>query len=95
MIEITDRFYISADTNCYKVLEKTQVQDEKSENYGKDVFENVGYFVTIEQCINGILKAMSREYVAKETKNTMQDLKDEIRKQNEIIRNSLKEIKDI
>ena len=89
MIKVTDRFYITADTNCYKVIEKATVQDEESKNFGKEVTKDIGYFTTIEQCLSGILKVMSREYVSKETQNTIADLKEELHKQNKLIKESV------
>lgn len=95
MIKVTDRFYIVADTNCYKVQEKATIQDENSKNYGNVVFRDVGYYVSIEQCINGILKTLSREYIAKDTENNIADLKEEIKKQNKLIKESLGELNEI
>lgn len=40
MVKITDRFYINATTNCYTLQEKTTVQDENSENYGKGIYKD-------------------------------------------------------
>lgn len=37
MVKVTDRFYITANSNCYTLQEKTKVQDVKSENYGNKV----------------------------------------------------------
>lgn len=28
MIKITDKYYITADTNCYKLIEKSTIKDE-------------------------------------------------------------------
>ena len=55
MVKINERFYINADTNCYKLQEKTTVQDENSKNFGQEVFKDLGYYSTLESCLNGIL----------------------------------------
>ena len=67
MIKINDRFYIDADTSCYKLQEKTTVQDETSKNFGQEVFKDLGYYTTLESCLNGILKTLTREYIGKDT----------------------------
>lgn len=80
MIKIDDRFYINATTNCYSLQEKTTIKDEKSKNFGQELFRDLGYYTTIEDCLNGFLKVKTREYISKETINTIQDLKKEIKK---------------
>lgn len=85
MIKITDRFYINATTHCYTLQEKTKVQDENSENYGKEFYKDLGYYVSIENCLQGILKTTTREFISQEQENTMQDLIKEIHKTNELI----------
>ena len=89
MIKVTERFYINADMNCYKLQEKTTVQDETSKNFGKEIFKDVGYFITIEQCIEAILKVQSREYVSRSEENTIKDLKNFIAEQVKEIKSSL------
>lgn len=64
MIKVTDRFYINANSNCYTLQEKTKVQDVKSENYGKEIFKDLGYYTTLENCLKGILKTTTREFIA-------------------------------
>ena len=51
MIKVTDRFYINANCNCYTLQEKTTVKDENSENYGKEIFKDLGYYTTLENCL--------------------------------------------
>ena len=85
MIKITDRFYINATTNYYTLQEKTTVQDENSENYGKEIYKDLGYYTSIENCLQGILKTTTREFISQEQENTMQDLIKEIHKTNELI----------
>ena len=79
MIKVTDRFYIDADTKNYVLKEKTTVQDTESQNYGKEVFKDLGYYQTIESCLNGILKTTTREFISKNEINTIQDLKSYIK----------------
>ena len=87
MIQVTKRFYIDANSNCYMLQEKTKVQDENSKNYGKEIFKDLGYYTTLESCIKGMLKTMTREYVSKDEVNTMKELQEQIKKTDELIRN--------
>ena len=86
MIKITDRFYINADTKCYSLQEKTTIQDENSKNYGQVIFKDLGYYTTIESCLNGILKVTTREFISKETENTLKDLMEFIKKENQYLK---------
>lgn len=78
MIKINNRFYISADTNCYMLKEKTTVQDKNSKNYGNEVFKDLGYYSTIESCLKGIFKTLIREYISKEEEHSLKELQQEI-----------------
>lgn len=87
MIKITDRFYIDANTNCYVLKEKTLVQDEKSKNYGQEIFKDLGYYVSLESCLRGILKTTIREYITKQEEKSIQDLTKEIKRAEEYLKN--------
>lgn len=87
MIKVTDRFYINANTNSYALQEKTKVQDENSKNYGQEVFKDLGYYTTIESCLKGILQVITREYVARADINSIQELKEQIKKTEEYLHN--------
>ena len=85
MIRVNDRFYIGADTNCYSLKEKTTVQDEKSKNYGKEIYKDLGYYPTLEGCLEGILKTVTREFIGKEEINSLGELKQVVKSQTEYI----------
>ena len=85
MVKISDRFYIDADTNCYLLKEKTIIQDEKSKNYGKEAYKDLGYYSTLESCLEGMLKRLTREYIGKEEINSLSELKTLIKSQTEYI----------
>lgn len=85
MIKVTDRFYINANSNCYSLQEKTTVQDVKSENYGKEIFKDLGYYTTLEGCLKGILKTTTRGFIGQEGENSIKELLREIKLQNEFI----------
>ena len=86
MIKITDRFYINANSNCYVLQEKTKVQDEKSENYGKEIYKDLGYYTTLESCLQGILTTVTREYVSKDEENTVKELLTQVRLQSDFLK---------
>lgn len=84
MIQISDRFYIDADTNCYSLKEKTTIQDETSKNFGNESFKDRGYYTTVEGCIEGVLKIQTREFIGnKEQINSLKELQEEIKAQTE------------
>lgn len=85
MIKVTDRFYINANSNCYVLQEKTKVQDPKSENYGKEIYKDLGYYTTLENCLKGILKTVTREYVNRNEENTIKELLMQIKLSNDFL----------
>ena len=87
MIKVTDRFYINASSNCYTLQEKTTVQDEKSQNYGKEIFKDLGYYTTLENCLQGILKTTTREFIAQEQENSIKELLIQVKMQSEFLKN--------
>ena len=86
MVKVTDRFYINASTTCYTLQEKTIIKDKKSKNYGKETFKDIGYYPTIDGCIRGLLKTTIREYVGKKEVNTLKELLEEVKAQEELIK---------
>ena len=86
MIKVTDRFYIDANTNCYVLKEKTIIQDEKSKNYGQEIFKDLGYYTNLESLLNGILKITTREFIASEDENSINDLIKEIKRAEEYLK---------
>jgi hypothetical protein len=86
MVKITDKYYVDADSKNYVLKEKTTIQDEKSENFGKEVFKERGYFTSIESLLEGIIKYNTREFISKAEEKDIKDLVQEIRKQTEYIK---------
>lgn len=84
MVKVTDRFYIDANANCYVLKEKTIVQDENSKNYGQEAYKDLGYYVSLESLLKGIIKTVTREYIAKNN-TEINDLIKEIKRQEEFI----------
>lgn len=85
MIKIDDKFFIDADSNSYTLKEKDKVQDKNSKNYGKEVFRDRGYYVTLEGVLNGYLKAQTREFVQNNEADVKELIK-EIKKQTEFVK---------
>ena len=86
MIKVTDRFYIDANSNCYILQEKTKVQDVKSENYGNEIYKDLGYYTTLESCLQGILKTVTREFISKNEESSIKELLAQIKLQNDFIK---------
>lgn len=86
MIKVTDRFYINANSNCYILQEKTKVQDVKSENYGNETYKDLGYYTTLESCLQGILKTVTREFISKNEESSIKELLAQIKLQNDFIK---------
>lgn len=86
MIKVTDKFYIDANSNCYALKEKTIVNDKDSKNYGQEVIKDLGYYVSLEACLKGILKTKTREYIAKQEEKNIQDLIKEINREMEYLK---------
>lgn len=84
MVKITDRFYIDANSNCYTLKEKTKIQDKSSKNFEKETFKDLGYYVSLESCLKGLLKTITREYISKNNVNINELLK-EINRQTEFL----------
>lgn len=85
MIELTDKIFIKADANNYTLAEKTIVQDENSKNYGKEILKDIGYYPTIEMAINGYMTFTTRKYISSEEKNSVNELKEQIKQTKEFL----------
>lgn len=86
MVKITEKYYIDADTKNYVLKEKSSIQDEKSENFGKEIFKERGYYTSIEDLIQGFLKFTTREFISKTEDKDIKDLIKEIKSQTEFIK---------
>ena len=80
MIKINDKYFINADSKSYILQEKTTVKDKESKNYGQEVYINLGYYVTLNSCINGIIKNETRNYISKDNIKSLEDLQKYIKK---------------
>lgn len=90
MIKISDRFYINATVNCYTLQEKTTIKDAESKNYGQAIFREIGYYTTLKDCIKGILKVKTREFIRKEEVNSLHELLEEIKRIDKSLQETIK-----
>lgn len=63
MLKINDNYYIGSDNLQYILIKKRIVNKEDSSNYGKEVFENVGYYSTIESLKSSLLEKEIKENI--------------------------------
>ena len=63
MLKIEEKYYIDSDSCNYILLEKSIVQDEKSKNYGKEVYKNVAYYGNVKSLYNGLIEKEIKENV--------------------------------
>lgn len=87
MVKINDKIYLDADSNCYMI--KIQIAEDTEENRAKKVqlYDNYGYYVSLESAIKGLITYFTREYLSKKDKNTLNDLLEEIKRIREHIEN--------
>lgn len=62
------------------------MQDENSKNYGQEVLKDLGYYTSLESCLQGILKTTTREFIAREEENSINDLIKEIKRAEEYLK---------
>ena len=65
MIKITDDLRIVSNSTSWMVEERKIVQDKESENFGKEVCNNIGNFGKITHCFNKILDVKRKEIANK------------------------------
>lgn len=79
MVKLIDDYYLLADSHCYMLKEKVVVKDENSKNYGEEDFRIIGYYSTIKNALEAILKSETRKYISKDKVNTLDELAKEIK----------------
>lgn len=84
MLKITDKYFIDADSKCYTLIEKAVVQDKESKNFGSEIFKDLGYYVSLESCLKGYIKIVTRKYI-KDNNVSIQELIKEVQKQTAFI----------
>lgn len=80
MVKIDENYFIDADTICYTLLEYSGKDKE-----GNDKYRTLGYYRTIEDCVKGVLKDKTRNYISKNNVG-LKELSNEIKKQTEYIK---------
>lgn len=63
MLKINEKYYIDTDKCNYILLEKSIIQDEKSKNYGKEVYKNVAYYGSVNSLYAGLIEKEIKENI--------------------------------
>lgn len=92
MIKIDDEYRINADTHCYSLEKVGIIEDKESKNYGSEVAYNCGYYTTLDESLRGYIKTKTREYISKDTYNTLKELLEEITKLENFIKDKFKKV---
>ena len=80
MIKINEEYFINADSQNYILQKKTKVKDPESKNFGQEIYLNLGYYSTLDSCINGIIKNETRNFISKNNIKSLEDLQKYIKK---------------
>ena len=93
MIKITDKYFLDADTHCFMLREKTINKDKKSKNFGKEDYNILGCYVSIESALKGLVKSELRKFVGKNKIQEIEDLTKKIDELNLFFSKKIKEVK--
>lgn len=61
MLKINEKYYLDSDKLQYILLEKSIVVKKESENCGKEIFKNIGYYGTLESLKKSLLEKEIKE----------------------------------
>ena len=75
MVQVNKKFFIDADIHQFILKEKTTVKDKESENYGKEIYNILGYYGTMESAIKGLQKILLRREVMSKDMNLKEVVK--------------------
>lgn len=89
MVILDEEYSIGANENCFTLDRKSIIQDKDSKNYGKETITVEGYYSTVDSAIRGYLKLKTRQFVNKDTENTLKDLLNEIDRLSNYIKDKL------
>ena len=93
MIKITDKYFLDADSNNFMLKEKTINKDKKSKNFGKEDYNTLGYYSTIESALKGLVKSELRKFIGKSKIQEVEDLTKKIEELTLFFNKKLKEVK--
>ena len=93
MIKITDKYFLDADSNNFMLKEKTINKDKKSKNFGKEDYNTLGYYSTIESALKGLVKSELRKFIGKSKIQEVEDLTKKIDELTLFFNKKLKEVK--
>lgn len=78
MIKINDKYFIDADRHCYMLKALKEVRDNESKGCDEDHYEILGFYVSLESLLKGLLKKELRQYISKSNQDSIKDLKEKI-----------------
>ena len=81
------KYVITSDSYCYALSEKKKVKE--GENQGTEYLQNIGYYSTIEICLEALLEHKIRTSDAA----TIKELLEEMKKASKFIRAEFKKAK--
>lgn len=93
MIKITDKYFLDSDSNCFMLKEKIIIKDKTSKNFGKEDYNTLGYYSSIESSLRGLAKYELKKFVGKNKIQEIQDLIKKIDELNTFFNKKLKEVK--
>lgn len=63
MIKLLDDYYINANSSCFILCSKKKTVKDGKE---KETTTNIGYYISIADCLSGLYRTLTRNLTAKE-----------------------------
>ena len=82
MIKLDKNYFLNADSNCYILCTKADRKDKE----GNDVYNNEGYYNSIESALQGLIKKELRKYISKKSIQSIEELLNEVKRLEEYIK---------
>lgn len=82
MIQLDKNYFLNADSNCYILCTKADRKDKE----GNDVYNNEGYYHSIEGVLQGLMKKELRKFISKKNLQSMEELLKEVKRLQEYIK---------
>ena len=75
MIEIDESIRIVSDSDTWIIQEKKSVQDENSKNFGKEMWQNRGYYTRLNQAFEKIYDMKLKKIPNSDLKEFLEEAK--------------------
>ena len=82
MIKLTEEYYVRGDAHCY-------ILSKRSTNKDGIIYLPMLYYTRLEDCIDGVLRMKTREFLNKETIQDLKDVKKYLTELEKTIKNNL------